>query len=899
MEKKKETEKIPQSTLRRRILCVVAAIVLVVGFGVMLYEVMTPKYKENTQIMGQTDDGYYQFQNLYQTVETTVTLEHDDLNAIHLYLKAFEQKFGKAEMEVELQDVASGQIILQNIIRLDSLKMNASDLYSVVIPCKQKGLKDKQLKLVVSATKLPQSVCLVTTKNAYKRSMVNGVERAVVPMGGFTYLTKTHDVVTPVVLYLLVAAVCVLILLHVFPYRKTEDAFVECPQPILNKKKRIQIFAGMLVVFVFAGLFVYFDKVSDYIHKPEEFAMTRGIKNVKKTLGNDYQVLTQVFTCTENAFSGILMPIDEEGYYDKTHRIEVQIKCGEDILLDQKGTLEDFLSTDQTGQISIRMDLSKPVQDSKDKQIQVILKSDDEGDACSFYVDKAVSGSQISFADKVNASKTRCLAMSALYQCNAFLMTYFIIWAVILLAFMMMMYLLIIRKGAAVHRIYAAAGICIGVLMCMMITLYGVPDEQTHADTAYTYSNKLMRIPETGIDGMIYKRGDDVEKEIKNSKNVNVDSLRHFCETLFQMSDNRPLVIAPANDASANANFVMYAPAALGITIGRLTGIGSTATFMLGRLFSLLFCVGCITLAIRKIPAGKWLLCIIGLFPMVMQEAASLSYDSVILGLAFLFSAYLWKILYQITRSEGDPAGQEWAVLIFTAAMIGSCKGGVYLPLTMMLLLLAIAGKGKKGHIGYPLLGAGFTALLFLCNNASRLNQIFNRQVASGGASSNNYYNMGYLLSHPGKTVFLFWNTIKTWSGRYLSDMVGRRLSWMTRPYISYFLVILFFALLIVVLGVWKRKQRIFSVKTWMPALILAIGSVFLIMLSMLVSTTKMGYSIIIGVQGRYFLPVLLAVLPAFACAGQKEKDKRYTWIGTGLALLSMVCVVQILRTIL
>ena len=82
-----------------------------------------------------------------------------------------------------------------------------------------------------------------------------------------------------------------------------------------------------------------------------------------------------------------------------------------------------------------------------------------------------------------------------------------------------------------------------------------------------------------------------------------------------------------------------YVPQALGMTLARVLGFGSMGLLFLGRFMNLVFYVAMTYLAMKRLPFGKEVLFGVALLPMTLHLTGSMSYDTVIMGLAFYFTA--------------------------------------------------------------------------------------------------------------------------------------------------------------------------------------------------------------------------------------------------------------------
>ena len=101
------------------------------------------------------------------------------------------------------------------------------------------------------------------------------------------------------------------------------------------------------------------------------------------------------------------------------------------------------------------------------------------------------------------------------------------------------------------------------------------------------------------------------------------------------MKDDR-LVEADAT-STTEAPIILYLPAVLGMTLGRLLHLGTVPMLLLARWCSLLFFAVMTYLGMKKLPFGKTTLFLLAILPMNLQQCTSFSYDAVITGVSFRY----------------------------------------------------------------------------------------------------------------------------------------------------------------------------------------------------------------------------------------------------------------------
>ena len=81
-----------------------------------------------------------------------------------------------------------------------------------------------------------------------------------------------------------------------------------------------------------------------------------------------------------------------------------------------------------------------------------------------------------------------------------------------------------------------------------------------------------------------------------------------------------------------------------------------------------------IAFAIRITPVFKWLFFFTALLPMSLYEGMSLSADSFNNAFAFLFFAYIFKLIFEKKELER----QDYALLVSLSVLSAFTKGGIY-----------------------------------------------------------------------------------------------------------------------------------------------------------------------------------------------------------------------------
>lgn len=408
-------------------------------------------------------------------------------------------------------------------------------------------------------------------------------------------------------------------------------------------------------------------------------------------------------------------------------------------------------------------------------------------------------------------------------------------------------------RQTSVGMNFVVAALVLTFLYSFLIPPYCVPDERAHIDAVYRLSNELMGVKEAPAPGRIYKRACDIDPSKENTMDVSAERYRELYENLLKKAEDETLEVTYADNPVANVTFLNYLPAAVGFTIARILHLNFITMIMFGRWMNALASILLIWLAIRKIPFGKTTLAVLGLIPIVIQQIASCSYDGILLGVMFVYFAYAFSLLYSDERCIWD-FGMMLLSGSFAAA---ACKGGVYIPLLgLVLLVFWEIGKNLKERIGWTVGAAIPVMFVFIGQFSQTLWDMFFRQSGSAYRSGVELYNLSDFIQSPNKLIRIYQNTIAVHGDTFLQQILGGKLGRL-EVYIPWYILMFFF--IILVLSSMKQKDEKTFIKKGQRYFIVLLGciSTALTMLSMLLAWTQNTYNYITGLQGRYFLPVM------------------------------------------
>ena len=541
--------------------------------------------------------------------------------------------------------------------------------------------------------------------------------------------------------------------------------------------------------------------------------------------------------------------------------------------------------------------------------------------------------------------------------------------------------------GASALRFFMISVIPLSIIYLILLLPWSAPDSGSHIMAVNRFTNILTG---AGQDHEWDARADDAvlfptEEERQLERNP---QMKDYAETYLggrTGAQDRTLTQIGSDEKMVFYSPVNYLPQILGFTLARLLGLGTVPMFFLARILTLIVYIAACAHAVRTTPVGRSIFAAIGLLPVSLMIGSSISYDMMVLISTLCFTASVLRAAEEgggITRNQassvrknaaasrdgiGDRRRTGMAVIesAVWAAVIGSVKGGGYLLLLpLVLLLLPRAGKetayqgagsrengfqktgsremisddpyapgassGKlsgslaeslqgdpedpvrPGRPAHPAMRTGDTLKrilpILLAGAISAL--IFDVILPAGslfqfGGDINGKMAFSYALTHPAAYLAMMMKAYITNADSLVFGIAGSRLAF-AEPTIPDLVI----AGLLLCTGAMAlaEKDRLSLTRRDKTIFQIIIAALVLTMPAMLLSWTSEGSDMIIGLQGRYYLPVLPLILlactkpsPYGKTAGRQDSDqtaRRQTDRSfiRAFCLLSCLCVYYMMR---
>lgn len=400
-------------------------------------------------------------------------------------------------------------------------------------------------------------------------------------------------------------------------------------------------------------------------------------------------------------------------------------------------------------------------------------------------------------------------------------------------------------------------------------------DEHAHFWRAYEISkgNLISRTTNTLPNSIIglFEREDGSYP----NKEINYNTIKEKIGEALNSEDERAFPVG----ATGSLTPISYIPQVIGVTIGRILQLSPIIILWLGRLTNLFAYIALVFVAIKIMPSEKWksIIMIIALFPMSMNLAATISPDTVIIGFSLLAVSYGMYLKFEANKIELKQIS-IFGILCMIPAV---CKI-VYFPLGLLVLLLP---KEKFENKTKRVLSYVLTGLIIFVPYII-LNKIVGLGDYAIAIRTNMMEQCLFTVSDIVRDFGIAINTMYSEFSLYLFEMIG---GWNTIELISItILVILLFEMF---LKSEESEKYKFNKKDNIVFAIICLIEILGVVAAMYLGWTQAKQTVVEGVQGRYFLPVipLICIILSKNKIGCEIKNKNIKYIIISIILFCII----------
>lgn len=356
------------------------------------------------------------------------------------------------------------------------------------------------------------------------------------------------------------------------------------------------------------------------------------------------------------------------------------------------------------------------------------------------------------------------------------------------------------------------------------------------------------------------------------AKAVDVDADYTFSTTELNDSDT---VNKPCGQASSY-NILMHIPESIGIAIAKFVWPTIGGMILFGRITNALFYCTALFFIIRKARLGKWLLAVIGLMPTIVHGAGSLTGDTVNNVIILGFITYIFNLFIQKTIMS-----KKQIIILFVMSILLATTKITNLVLLLPILFLpndilpVIRLRSKRIPKNLLRLIAGAICGILAIATVVGWTHVY------GSSITGNFTAVNQVAEKPYRFLKILFNTYVnpdiilggvSYGDWLLRGTVGSFASF--KYHLPYGIVYMIVGLLTLI-GFKKsdssEKVPEKVVKTFVMSTTVAMAIVVLAMTYGLYSSWAIlpwilgeNAQFAFGLQGRYFTPLILLLLPTF-----------------------------------
>ncbi len=301
---------------------------------------------------------------------------------------------------------------------------------------------------------------------------------------------------------------------------------------------------------------------------------------------------------------------------------------------------------------------------------------------------------------------------------------------------------------------------------------------------------------------------------------------------------------------------IPYVPAVAGIWLADAVGADVGNTVLLTRLAGLLAYLLIVGFALRALRGYRvqWLAFTVAVLPITLFQAGTVTADTITNALAILVSCLLVKGLFLNARLSRTEVA---AALVATIAL--PLSKPTYVLLAMLVALIPARQYGFRGWLRWipwccAILGAALFGVWMKIASPTGDGMGLMREPAQWH-SVRPGDQLHQILSHPWHFIDVFTHSIWLRDGEWFTQFFGQLgFAYVDVPGLSILACLLAFA---VSVGIAERLTAT-QLRTTLVALAIA-ASVAMIYVTLYMSFSPVGYYLIDGVQGRYFVPLAVA----------------------------------------
>jgi uncharacterized membrane protein len=416
--------------------------------------------------------------------------------------------------------------------------------------------------------------------------------------------------------------------------------------------------------------------------------------------------------------------------------------------------------------------------------------------------------------------------------------------------------ILILFYSKKLHVNVLVASLVFGVLFALLTPILDVPDEATHLGRAFMLaSGSFFDVP----GGAVVSNGLAQITELHMAKETLLNTTLH----------GQPIAEGFGQSTLGNGQFFLgYIPSALALFFSRIFHAGVLPMFYAGRIVNVVVYALFAFFAVKTAPRFKIFFAIVALMPMSLFIAASYNRDFLTYALALLLAAYFTKMYFE----KGLSIGRKQTIIFIVLCALTAMLKYSLLPFCLLMLFIPSSRfASKKSKALYSVL-----SIIIPVAAAVGLSAINNFLISATGSAESSALIAGGINemgANVGAQLHFMLGSLTTSVSIFIRAFVENTyyitqlfsFGWLSYgpPEVFIYLYVAFFALVAFVYSKYENggarieDTKMSFVNRFGIFIVLALAYI-LVNLLLYLMWTPVGAGFIQGVQGRYFIPLLL-----------------------------------------
>lgn len=405
------------------------------------------------------------------------------------------------------------------------------------------------------------------------------------------------------------------------------------------------------------------------------------------------------------------------------------------------------------------------------------------------------------------------------------------------------------RRQTPLESVYLMLLCAFGLLYFVILPMFGAPDEFGHFMRSYEIAEGKLLTQNSDVGGITV---------MPDNSFVPVSDFLEDKATYEVLYHDQSVRLSEEPAVYSNANLALYSPLcylpqSLGIFLARLCTDNRLVIWYSGRLCNLIFSILLLFYAIKLLDAGRRTLFLVTLNPMFLHQMVSYSSDAVINVCSIVLFALVFRL-----RHRGIAGLRDKIILAAVCIMIALCKV-VYLPFVFLVFLVPSGtGDAARGNRIYK------GVLVAVCV-ALNLGWLFlsSRYLVAGNPGVDAFAQARNAVMHPFSYIQVLCNSVYRYGYVWLTQLFGAQLGWLSVPVNA--LAVSFYMFVFAADSLIRSEDdadTVYTVKAKWVLVALVLLVAMLTLAGLYCQWNAYGSNVIDGVQGRYFIPLLLWIVP-------------------------------------